>query len=128
VLHVADKELAEAEAELDATEPGWRWPAIEASREIISPEENSAPLVMRASQLIPKEWPTKPAGWYKALEQGKPVHLPEKDWIEQLLETRPQERLDPKLVAELREEVRQLGPAPGRGAETSEVSEGAVHG
>src|SRR5262249_6654542 len=65
VLHRAEEELAAVKAELDASDPGWRWEDIEGGREVVPPAENSAPLVLAAGRLLPGEWPQKNALWWK---------------------------------------------------------------
>lgn len=45
-------------AELDRTEPSWRLAEIEAAREEIPEEENSARIIVTAAGLLPKEWPS----------------------------------------------------------------------
>jgi hypothetical protein len=50
------KKLHESLAELDRAEPGWRLKDIEAAREQIPEEENSARVVVAAYKLLPKNW------------------------------------------------------------------------
>ncbi len=54
----AERRVAELAAELDRTDPGWRWDDIRAAREPLPPGENSAPLVLAAAELLPEEWPS----------------------------------------------------------------------
>jgi hypothetical protein len=53
------KRLDETLAEIDRAEPGWRLADIEAAREQIPEEENSARVVVAAAKLLPKDWPPK---------------------------------------------------------------------
>jgi hypothetical protein len=46
-------------AEMDSTEPGWRMEEIEAARETVPEEENSARIVVAAAERLPKQWPSK---------------------------------------------------------------------
>ncbi|HEY7425710.1 MAG TPA: hypothetical protein VH682_15885 [Gemmataceae bacterium] len=53
----AQKRLEEALAEMDSAEPGWRLEDIEAAREQIPEEKNSARVVVAAGKLLPHPWP-----------------------------------------------------------------------
>jgi hypothetical protein len=53
----ATTRLAAAEAELDASDPGWRLADIEAGRAEVPEEENSARVVVAARALLPRNWP-----------------------------------------------------------------------
>lgn len=55
--HQITKALDEAVAEMDRVEPGWRLADIEAAREQIPEEENSARVVVAAAKLLPQGWP-----------------------------------------------------------------------
>lgn len=50
--------LAEARAELDQLDPGWRLEVIEAGRAVIPDQENAALLVQAVYRQMPKHWPT----------------------------------------------------------------------
>jgi ABC-type transport system involved in multi-copper enzyme maturation permease subunit len=52
----ADQVLREALAETDRLDPGWRLEELEAKRQIVPPEENSAQQVLKTKSLIPEEW------------------------------------------------------------------------
>ncbi len=45
-------------ADLDRTEPGWRLEEIEAAREEVPEEENSARVIVAAAGQMPKRWPS----------------------------------------------------------------------
>jgi hypothetical protein len=49
--------LKEKLAELDRTEPGWRLEDIEAAREDVPEEENSARVIAAAAKWLPRTWP-----------------------------------------------------------------------
>jgi hypothetical protein len=73
--HRVQERLNEALAELDRTDPGWRLADIEAEREQIPEEENSARVVVAAAKLLPKDWPPKEfselfTGHLRAVETG----------------------------------------------------------
>lgn len=51
------KKLQETLAEMDRTEPGWRLKDIEAAREPVPEDENSARVVVAAAELLPRGWP-----------------------------------------------------------------------
>jgi hypothetical protein len=51
-----DRELREAIAESDRLDPGWRFADIEAARAVVPDAENSAPIVLAAAALMPKNW------------------------------------------------------------------------
>jgi hypothetical protein len=53
------KRLDEVLVELDRVDPGWRLEDIEAAREQIPEEENSARVVVAAGKLLPEPWPPK---------------------------------------------------------------------
>src|SRR5258708_4848551 len=61
VTSLGKRRFEAAAAELDASDPGWRWEDIEARRETIPPEKNAALHIQAASQLLPKGWPGKSA-------------------------------------------------------------------
>lgn len=55
--HQVTKKLQETLAEMDRTEPGWRLNEIEAAREQVPEDENSARIVVAAAELLPRGWP-----------------------------------------------------------------------
>jgi hypothetical protein len=57
--HEVQQRLDEALASLDRNDPGWRLEDIEAAREQLSEEENSASVVVAAARLLPRDWPSK---------------------------------------------------------------------
>jgi hypothetical protein len=79
------QQVEEAVAELDRTDPSWRLHEIEAAREVIPDEENSAPRVRAIVRLLPKGWDEHPC--YKE---------------EQDLHLNPNERLPPQQAAQLK--------------------------
>jgi hypothetical protein len=71
--HKVTAELQEALDELDAAEPGWRLKDIEAAREIIPDDQNSALCTVRVSRLLPPNWP--PTDLTTSLEELEPQRL-----------------------------------------------------
>lgn len=55
----ADRELADAIAELDRIDPGWRLDDVLAGRQPIPAEKNSATIITTARKLLPKGWSVK---------------------------------------------------------------------
>jgi hypothetical protein len=45
-------------AEMDRSEPGWRWEDIEAARAEVPEEENSARIIVAAAEQMPQPWPS----------------------------------------------------------------------
>jgi hypothetical protein len=52
----ADQALRDALAETDRLDPGWRLDELEAKRQIVLPEENSAPQILKAKALVLPDW------------------------------------------------------------------------
>jgi hypothetical protein len=77
---VASK-LREKLAELDNAEPGWRLEDIEAAREDVPDEENSAGAIAAAVQEMPRLWP--PPGFPHELSQQLPPNekLNDQDFV-----------------------------------------------
>jgi len=50
--------LKDTLAELDRTEPAWRFDDIEAAREDVPEEENSARVIVTAARWLPRTWPS----------------------------------------------------------------------
>jgi hypothetical protein len=90
--HQSSKRLQEALAELDRTEPGWRLQDIEAARERVPEEENSAPVVLDAVSRLPGSWPAL-------------------DFSARYSDLPPQERLSDEDYRLFGQELNGLGPA-----------------
>src|SRR5262249_13166600 len=56
-IHAATKEYDSLAAELDQSDPGWRWEDTQAGQDQIPAAENSAVHVTAARGLVPKNWP-----------------------------------------------------------------------
>jgi hypothetical protein len=55
--HLADREVNEAVAEVDRTDPGWTFDEIQAHRKNLPDEQNGARRVVAAFALLPRPWP-----------------------------------------------------------------------
>jgi hypothetical protein len=112
VIHKSDKDLQEVMDELDRTDPGWRWDEIQAAREVIPPEENSAPILLAAKDLIPQGWPTKPAVGQPLPNGNEPMQQSERpDLFTLILRPAPNERLGDDLVEEARTAIAEVTKA-----------------
>src|SRR5215469_14927626 len=90
--HAIQERLDEALGELDRSEPGWRLADIEAAREQIPEEENSARVVVAAARLLPKDWPSQA-------------------FADRFSDLEPEVQLGPEDFASLTKELSHLGPA-----------------
>ncbi len=90
--YLVKQRLEEAITELDSSDPGWRLADIEAAREQIPEEENSARVVVTAAKLLPRNWPTP-------------------EFHEQFNHLSPEEQLAPDELARLTQELERVGPA-----------------
>jgi hypothetical protein len=111
VMHKSDKDLQEVMDELDRTDPGWRWDEIQAAREVIPPEENSAPILLAANKLIPKTWPGKSAVYQPPPDGFDPEPLGETDLPSRIFKEEPNERLGDEVAEEARVELAALAEA-----------------
>jgi hypothetical protein len=100
--------LKEALAELDRAEPGWRLKEIEAVREQIPEEENSARVVVAATKLLPANWPS-----------------PELDKL--FTHLAPEEQLDPDDFARLKQELENVRSALKEARKLASVPRGRHH-
>lgn len=101
----AQKRLDEALAEMDRAEPGWRLKEIEAAREQIPEDENSARVIVAAAALLPKQWPSP-----EFTERFE--HLP------------PQEQLAAADFARLKEELEKVRPALEKARKVADMPRG----
>ncbi len=60
-----NREVAQAFAETEATDPDWNWEALSAKRWIPPPEKNGAELIARTRAQLPRDWvdPSNPKKW-----------------------------------------------------------------
>lgn len=89
----AMKNLQIAVADLDGADSGWRLADIEAAREQIPEDENSARLIVAVSKLLPKSWPARELSDLLA-------HLP------------PEQQLPVEDFTRLKQELEKVRPAP----------------
>ena len=92
-VHDSEKLLADAEAEADRLDPGWRWEDLVAHRRVIPDEQNGAVIVMAAAKELPAEWPPR-----TKQESKEPLS----ELVEQL---EPVVQLNDELLAELQAAV-----------------------
>jgi hypothetical protein len=83
--------LRQEVADLDRSEPGWRWHDLEAARADVPDEENGALRVLAAAEFLPAGWP--------------------KQELMALEEVPPNEQFDAAAYARLRAELDRVGPA-----------------
>jgi hypothetical protein len=107
-VHVGDKQLAAVLADLDDSEPSWRWNDVQARREVIPEAENSASTVLAAMKSVPRDWPHKPAA--AASKLRSPMD-PLPALPDRLQEFEPVSSLDTELAADLRTELSILASA-----------------
>jgi hypothetical protein len=106
--HKVARAALEAVAELDRSEPGWRLKDLEAARDRIPEEENSARVVVAARRLLPPSWPPQ--------ELSEPLdRLP------------PPERLPPEQAARLEAELRAVAPAVTEARKLAGLPRGRHH-
>jgi hypothetical protein len=106
--HEAAKKLEETLAELDHSEPGWRLEDMEAAREKIPEEENSARVVIAASKLLPQPWPSK-------------------DFPDLLTHFAPEEQFAPDDFARLNRELEKVRPALDEARKLTKMVRGRHH-
>jgi hypothetical protein len=95
--------------ELDRNDPDWRYQDLEAKRNRVPDDENSAFVIVEAKSLIPSRWPTWDSG-------PAPNETPEEAALRETLqesfgELEPPVQLNEEQTKALREEIRRAGPA-----------------
>jgi hypothetical protein len=108
IVHIGDRRLAAAMAELDDSEPGWRWEDVLGRREVIPDDENSAAIVLAATSLFPPNWPQNSAA---SPRKQQPQAGTVRSLLDRLEELEPVCALDAERAADLRAELVQLAPA-----------------
>jgi hypothetical protein len=110
---VADNKLREAIAEADLLDPGWRIPDLEAKRAVVSDDQNSALVLLRARPLIPSKWP-----FWNAVDSEEAASYTQDELHGLKLlggafdsEFDPPARLTPLQVRVVRAEIRRAGRA-----------------
>jgi hypothetical protein len=106
--HKVARAAAEAVAELDRTEPCWRLKDLEAARDAVPEEENSARVVVAARRLLPPNWP--PQELSNALDR-----LP------------PPDRLTPEQAARLSAALQAVAPAVTEARKLAGLPRGRHH-
>jgi hypothetical protein len=59
VILYLDARIRAALADLERADPGWRLEGLLAARDVVTPEENSAPVVTSVFASLPEEWPSR---------------------------------------------------------------------
>jgi hypothetical protein len=88
----ARQTLADVIAEIDRTDPGWRWDDLQAARATPPDEQNSALQLLAAKKLLPSDWKQEPVSF-------------------QLSEVPDQEQLTPEQRKSLEAELQKMSPA-----------------
>jgi hypothetical protein len=100
--HEARQEVAEAVAETDQLDPGWRIEDLGARRQLPAPERNSALQVLAVKSLLPRVWSRWPMG-----RQGE-----DRGSVDDVLhDLSPDRQLDERSARRLRADLERLGPA-----------------
>jgi hypothetical protein len=103
-MHKATKEYEKAAAELDKSDPGWRWEEIQASREELPPKENAGTHVLAAVKLIPRGWAS--AATRDPMNPPAPPAADVPTLLDRLVDAEPNQQLDEGLLANIRDELR----------------------
>lgn len=75
-----ERELAVVVAEVDATDPDWRWAALNAKRRLVPDNLNSAPIITKIKAATPPEWDKRWTELDPAQDQLPPnVRLQDRD-------------------------------------------------
>lgn len=107
-----DRDLCVAVAELDATDPRWRFADILADRKEIPPERNSVERILAAGMLLPKSWPP-----YDSIDNHPSVDMA----VNRLP---PEVQMDQQLLQRLRTELQQLESARNMARSVAKFPEG----
>jgi hypothetical protein len=105
VLKTLEWELAEVRAELDRSEPGWRFEDLYARRRVLPEHENAAFQVLAAQKQLPDPWPVIRAVKANAGPGGQPP------LADSLAKLSPEIRLAEWQSQELRAQLQQALPA-----------------
>ena len=106
---MASSELHEAKVAADRLDPGWRFDAVLARRAEILPAENSAVTMRLIRSKMRGDFPKGPKRIPRS--PGVPPRQPRKELNERLDAIPASERLDDATAAEIRRELRPIGPA-----------------
>jgi hypothetical protein len=112
----ARREVAEAVADADRLDPGWRFEDMEAQRQLPPPERNSALQVLKVKSLLPRGWPhlpPDPNGKIPAVEEE-----PQAGTLE------PLRLLDEQYAGWLREALTRARPALDQARKLADMPEG----
>ncbi len=110
VTRNANREFDQAAAELDRSDPKWRWDDIEAGRQTLPPEQNGALILVAAAQQLPPSWSDQPGSVpapgaaHPGPADPLPQSVPDRIWTD----VPANGSVPPPLVAELLQEWRAL--------------------
>src|SRR5262249_31294466 len=112
---VARRELADAIAEADRLDPGWRFDHLEAERRLPPPNRNAALQVLTAHSALPPRWRIRPAS---ALGEDE-------SYVDDLLWQLPPDReLDHRQACRLRADLERAGSALDQARKLASMPEG----
>src|SRR5262245_24924665 len=95
-------EFQVAAAELDQQDPGWRYEEIIVRRDEVPEGQNSAPVILAAAKLLPRDWPER-SGIISVERPTQQRDLAsEEPWFERLKKVESTEMLEQQLVVALR--------------------------
>jgi hypothetical protein len=117
----ARREVADAVAEADRLDPGWRFEDLAAQRRLPPPERNSALQVLKVKSLLPRGWPLPPADPNGAnaaeIEEWRYGHPPR-------ISEAPTRPLDARDVRMIRDSLSRAGPALDEARQLAGMPEG----
>jgi hypothetical protein len=107
----ADRELAQAVADADRLDPGWRLDELTARRKVLADEDNAAVRVLAANKALPTPWPARPEKGDEGL-QGMPGAGAEPATFDEVLRNLPPNvALNDQQTKLLRKELRAVHDA-----------------
>jgi hypothetical protein len=114
-LYVTSQELADAIAETDRLDPGWRFEHLKNQGRFPPPAQNSALQALAAFSLLPSQWRVRPS--------NKPGESP-LDAIYVLGDAEPVRELEAEKVAFLRDVLERVGPALSQALKLAAMPDG----
>jgi hypothetical protein len=122
--YTTDRDLREAIAEADASDPDWTMDRLLAARKAVREEDNAALHVLAARQKLPVPWPiANPAAGNDEDKQPDPLAQPLR-WEEKLADLPPAVQLDAALRRDLRANLDAAAPALAEARKVIGMAEG----